>query len=330
MSFRLPFRGPVRAPLHGPSGPTSRRPGIALLAVLTVGLTVGCHRASPVPMAEGRVPDALVRQLEARIAQVPGAEVAIAVQDLASGRRLDLRGDTLYHAASTMKVPVLFALYQAFRAGTLQADQTIPLENRFTSIADGSSYALNAADDSDSSVYAMVGTAVPVRLLARRMITHSSNLATNALITLLNPVKITALTRELGATRMLVRRGVEDTPAFRAGLNNVTTANDLVALFVALENARVANATDTREMLDILEAQAFNEQIPAGLPAGTRVAHKTGSITATWHDAGLVYPAGRRPYAIAILTRNIPERAVGDALIADCSRLIWQWLAVER
>lgn len=334
MSFRLPFRAAAHAPLHGPlHGPPptpGRRRVVALLAVLAAGLSAGCQRVAPMPMPEGRVPDALLRQLEARIAQLPGAEVAIAVQDLASGRRLDLRGDTLHHAASTMKVPVLFALYQAFRAGTLQADQTVPLQNRFTSIADGSSYALNAADDSDSSVYAMVGTAVPVRLLARRMITHSSNLATNALITLLDPVRITALTRELGATRMLVRRGVEDTPAFRAGLSNVTTANDLVALFVALETARVANAADTREMLDILEAQAFNEQIPAGLPPGTRVAHKTGSITATWHDAGLVYPPGRRPYAIAILTRNIPERAAGDALIADCSRLIWQWLSVER
>jgi beta-lactamase class A len=291
-------------------------------------LLASCKSVTP---AGGRTDlDAVMRQLDARIAAVPGAEVAIAVHDLDSGRRLALRADTVYHAASTMKVPVLFALYQAFHAGTLRADQTIRLRNAFTSIADGSTFTLNPGDDSDSSVYAMVGSDVPVRVLANRMITHSSNLATNALIGLLDPVKITALTRRLGATQLRVLRGVEDTPAFRAGMNNVTTAHDLVALFVALERGRVANASDSREMLAILEAQAFNEKIPAGLPSGTRVAHKTGEITATWHDAGLVYPSGRKPYAIAILTRNIPREQDANALMADCSRIIWHWLVTER
>lgn len=271
--------------------------------------------------------DAVRARLSARIAQVEGAQVAIAVHDLASGRRLSMLGDTVYHAASTMKVPVLFALFKEFEGGRLRPDETMALENRFQSIVDTSHYTLNAAEDSDSTVYAMVGTNVSLRLLARRMITHSSNLATNALITRLDAVRITALTREFGATQMMVRRGVEDDLAFRAGLNNTTTANDLVALFVALQQGRVANAASTREMLEILEAQAFNKQIPAGLPAGTRVAHKTGSITATFHDAGLVYPSNRQPYAIAILTRRINDSAVADQLIADCSRIIWEWLA---
>jgi beta-lactamase class A len=153
------------------------------------------------------------------------------------------------------------------------------------------------------------------------MITHSSSLATNLLITRLDPVR-TALTREFGATQMLVRRGVEDNLAFRAGLNNTATANDLVALFVALHNGRVANAASTRDMLAILEAQAFNDEIPAGLPKGTRVAHKTGSITATLHDAGLVYPAARAPYAIAILTRGIPTESRRSA-DRRRSRIVW-------
>lgn len=271
--------------------------------------------------------EAVLAQLAARIAKVDGAQVAISVHDLASGRRLALLGDTVFHAASTMKVPVLFALFKEFEGGRLRPDETMPLQNRFQSIVDTSHYSLTAAEDSDSSVYTMVGTDVPLRLLARRMITHSSNLATNALITRLDAVRITALTREFGATQMMVRRGVEDDLAYRAGLNNTTTANDLVALFVALQQGRVANKASTREMLEILEAQAFNKQIPAGLPAGTRVAHKTGSITATFHDAGLVYPANRAPYAIAILTRRVADSNVADQLIADCSRIVWDWLA---
>ncbi len=272
-------------------------------------------------------PDAVRARLVARIAQVPGAQVGVAVHDLASGRRLAINGDSVFHAASTMKVPVLFALFKEFEQGRMRPDETMRLDNRFRSIVDQSPYQLNASDDSDSTVYALVGTDVPLRLLAERMITHSSNLATNVLITRLDPVRITALTRDLGATRMQVLRGVEDIPAFNAGRNNTTTASDLVALFVALQQGRVANAAGTRDMLSILEAQAFNAEIPAGLPSGTRVAHKTGSITATWHDAGLVYPPRRAPYAIAILTRGIPDERVAQRLMADCSRIIWEWLA---
>jgi beta-lactamase class A len=272
------------------------------------------------------ISDGVRARLAARIAEVPGARVAVAVRDLGSDRRLALDGDSVFHAASTMKVPVLFALFRAFESGDLRADATMRLENRFLSIVDRSPYTLSASDDSDSTVYGLVGQDVALRHLAARMITHSSNLATNALITRLDPQRITALTRTLGATHMQVLRGVEDNVAYRAGLNNTTTANDLVALFAALHDGRVGNAADTHEMLAILEAQAFNDELPAGLPPGTRIAHKTGSITATLHDAGLVFPPGRAPYAIAVLTRGIPDQKVAARLIADCSRIIWEWL----
>jgi len=290
------------------------------VALVFVGST-GCG------LIGARKPLSVRQQIQARIASVPGAQVSISMRDVERGRTFDLYADTVYHAASMMKVPVLFALYDAFAKGRLRPDQMIRLTNKFRSIADSSAYVLDPADDSDSTVYARVGQDVALRWLAERMITHSSNLATNTLITLLEPAKITALARELGAKNTVVLRGVEDTPAFRKGMNNVTSASDLVVLFMALQSRRVSDSTATADMLGILEQQAFNSQIPAGLPAGTRVAHKTGSITATRHDAGLVYPPGKAPYAIAILTRNIADPRVADALAADCSRIIWEWLA---
>lgn len=293
---------------------------VTLAAVLTVVSGTGCRLL-------GRQPPLSVRQqIWARVAKVPGAQVSISMRDFERGRAFDMYADTVFHAASMMKVPVLFALYDAFAKGRLRPDQTIRLTNQFRSIADGSTYVLDAGDDSDSTVYARIGQDVALRWLAERMITHSSNLATNTLITLLEPAAITALAHELGAKNTQVLRGVEDTPAFRKGLNNVTTASDLVMMFIALQSQRVGDSTATADMLSILERQAFSSQIPAGLPPGTRVAHKTGSITATRHDAGLVYPPGRAPYAIAILTRNIADPAVADALAADCSRIIWEWL----
>ncbi len=294
---------------------------MALVVILTVVGGTGCRLLGP------QKPLSVRQEIWARVAKVPGAQVSISMRDFERGRAFDLYADTVYHAASMMKVPVLFALFDAFAKGRLRPEQSIRLTNQFRSIADSSTYVLDPADDSDSTVYARVGQDVSLRWLAERMITHSSNLATNTLITLLEPAKITSLARELGARNTVVLRGVEDTPAFRKGMNNVTTASDLVMLFVALQSRRLGDSTATADMLRILEQQAFNTQIPAGLPPGTRVAHKTGSITATRHDAGLVYPPGKAPYAIAILTRNIANPAVADALTADCSRILWEWLA---
>lgn len=289
-------------------------------AALVVGVTMLAAPLAAQSASEIRA------QLLARIAQVPNAQVGIAVRDLSSNRTLDLNGDTVFHAASTMKVPVMFALFQEFESGRLKPNETLHLENRFLSIVDKSEYTLDSKEDSDSSVYTWIGKDVPLRDLVDRMITHSSNLATNALIQRLDATRITALMRGFGATHMMVRRGVEDDKAFQAGLNNTTSANDLVSIFVALQQGKVANAASTTEMLRILEAQAFNDEIPAGLPPKMRMAHKTGSITAVLHDAGLVYPPNRAPYAIAILTRNIPDEKVAAKLMADCSRIIWQWL----
>ena len=261
--------------------------------------------------------------IEARSARTDGAIVRVVAYRLdGKGPRIVLRGDSLVHAASTMKVPVLIALAQQADRGQLRLDDAIPLRNEFSSIVDGSLYTLSKADDSDDTVYDRVGERVPIRWLATRMITHSSNLATNALLTVVAADSVTALTRTLGTTRMLVRRGVEDGPAFRAGLNNTTTANDLAALLVAIATNRAASHASCAWMRDVLFAQAFNSAIPAGLPAGTRVAHKTGDITRVEHDAALVYPARGAPYVLVVLTSGIESQSAARSLIADITRIV--------
>jgi beta-lactamase class A len=272
-------------------------------------------------------PAAILRQrMMDRIQQVPGATVGVVLQEVGGGASVFINPDTVFHAASTMKVPVMIEYFRRLDAGTLKKDQALALDTVFKSIVDGSPYALNAGVDSDSSVFSRVGRQVPLRWLVERMIVRSSNLATKALIELLDAARVQATTVSLGAANMKVRRGVEDSKAFQQGLNNQTTARDLATLLGAIESGTAASPASSREMIEILASQEFNDEIPAGLPAGTKVAHKTGWITGVQHDAAIVYPPGRKPYVLVVLTRGIPDRAVAKALIADLSRLGWEFL----
>lgn len=299
------------------------RPAIPpLLALLTL--------TSPSTLASAQgFPQELRKTLEERISRLPGAQVGLWLEDLATGATLGILDTVTFHAASTMKVPVMMALYSKADAGELTLDDRIVLRNTFASIVDGSPYALTPSEDSDVALYARVGAPISYRELLERMIVRSSNLATNALIERLDPTRVTAFARDLGGEGVMVRRGVEDGLAFRAGLNNVTSARGMGKLLAALERGAAASTWATVAMRGTLMRQEFNDEIPAGLPAGTPVAHKTGWITATTHDAAIVYPPGRSPYVLVILTRAIPERGDAQRLMADLSRIVWDYAAAR-
>lgn len=298
-----------------------KRPRIAI-AVASVVAVLLAGAASPVP-AQASL-DGLRAALARRIAAQPGAEVALWFESLADGDTLGIADTVTFHAASTMKVPVMLELFRRADAGEFTLDDEIVVTNRFSSIVDGSPYTLSAGDDSDSSLYDRLGAVISLRELNERMIVRSSNLAANLLITVLGAARVTENARRLGGAGVLVRRGVEDGLGFRAGLNNVTTARGLGRLLAALERGETASAPSTTAMRATLLRQEFNDEIPAGLPPGTRVAHKTGWITATLHDAAIVSVPGREPFVLVILTRAIPEREEARRLMADLARLVWE------
>jgi beta-lactamase class A len=277
--------------------------------------------ASLLALAQSR--DSVVEQIQARISAEPGAQVGLAYIDLASGDTLFLNADTSFHAASTMKVPVMIELFRRAKTGSFRMDQGLLMVNQFASIVDGSPYSLDVGSDSDSTLYHRIGQRVRVDSLLRLMITRSSNFATNTLITLVGADAVTRSMRSLGAQRIQVLRGVEDGKAFEKGMNNTTTARDLAIILRAIEEGKAASPAATHEMLAILFAQEFNEKIPAGLPPGTRVAHKTGEITAVSHDAAIIYPTGRKPYVLVVLTRGIPDGTRSSKLIADISAMMY-------
>ncbi len=265
------------------------------------------------PLAPGT--EAKVRAIIA----ASGAEVAVAMRTLDGRAELLIEPDTPFHAASTMKVPVMIELFRQARAGTLSLDEQLPVRNEFHSIVDGSVYQLSVGDDSDKEVYETAGKTMSLRRLCELMITVSSNFAANLLIERLGVGNIRATVTRLGAEGMQVLRGVEDGKAYAKGLNNTTTARGLLVLFERLAHGAVDAAADA-EMIEILKRQRFNEGIPAGLPPGTEVAHKTGSITGIQHDAGIVY--SRRPYVLVVLVRGLDDEKQGHALIASIARAV--------
>ena len=276
------------------------------------------------PQTAGQSPANLV-QLKADINALitaSGAEVAVAWRplDAKPGEEILINPELRFHAASTMKVPVMIELFRQAGARRLRLDDKVLVTNQFTSIQDGSPFVLAATEDSDGETYKALGTKLSYRQLVEASITVSSNLATNILIEHLGARDVQGTVDIMGASGMQVLRGVEDQKAFDAGKSNTTDALGLLTLFEAIGKGKAVSAKASAEMLEILKRQKFNDGIPAGLPAGTVVAHKTGTITRIHHDAGIVYAP--RPYVLVILTRGILDQKISAKLMADITGLI--------
>jgi beta-lactamase class A len=259
--------------------------------------------------------------VEQRIA-ASGAEVAVAIRTLDGEKEVLIQPDTPFHAASTMKVAVLIELFRQADAGRIALDEPMPVRNAFHSIVDGSAYAMSADEDSEGDVYRRIGKTMTPRQLGEAMITVSSNLATNILIEKLGVENIRRTVTGMNGDGMQVLRGVEDDKAFAKGLNNTTTARGLMTLLEKIAAGEAVSPAASRAMVSILSRQRFRGGIPAGVPEGVVVAHKTGNITKIHHDAAIVY--GPRPFVIVVLVRGIAEERVSAALIAAITREAWE------
>jgi beta-lactamase class A len=256
------------------------------------------------------------------IADSGAKTVGVAVYDEKTRASLLINEHTVFHAASTMKLPVMMRIFELSDRRSLSLDDRIEVRNSFSSIVDGSAYSLNKDDDGEQTLYARVGQQATIMELVDKMIVRSSNLATNILIEKAGAKESTDLVRRLGGEHMTVKRGVEDGKAFRAGVVNTATAYDLMLLLRVLVERKFLTAQSCDQMIGVLLKQEFNEGIPAGLPVGMRVAHKTGSITEIRHDAAIVFPVQGEPYVIVVLTQGIKDEKKADALISGIARIV--------
>ncbi|HZI22548.1 MAG TPA: serine hydrolase [Gemmatimonadales bacterium] len=287
-------------------------------------VVLGVAPGAPGGTATAQQPAGLRAALEARIARAPAAAVGVYYRSLVRSESLLIAANLRFHAASTMKVPVMIQIFQDVDAGMLRLDDSLTVHTAFPSLIAGEAFTVDKGDDSDSTLYALAGRNQSVRTLLELMITRSSNLATDILIERVGAARAQTTARALGAWSIQVLRGVEDGAAYRAGLNNTTTARDLGVLLRTIADGHAASRPACDSMLAILGRQEFSEGIPAGVPPGTRVAHKTGWIgEVVYHDAAIVYPSRGESYVLVVLTGGIAQDSVAHNLVADLSRLVY-------
>lgn len=287
-----------------------------------------------VPLLFLQQPSSGLDVLKARITELieesKAKDVAVAYHDLANGDELLIHADHTFHAASVMKVPVLMEVFRQAEEGAFTLDDKITITNQFHSIVDGSLYELKIEDDSEFTLYRRIGEEETIRELCRLMITESSNLATNLLIERVGAAKISAFMVRLGAKDIHVLRCVEDGLAYRQGRNNTLTAPGTLTILRRLAERKVVSKRADEAMLAILRGQKFNDGIPAGLPSGIPVAHKTGWISTAAHDAAIVEPPDATPFVLVVLTRGIAHKARAERLIAEITRAVYQHAADVR
>jgi beta-lactamase class A len=266
----------------------------------------------------------LKESIESELAK-PSGNFAVAFKDLTTGEEILINEHTLFHAASTMKAPVMVEVYKQAAAGKFSLKDSLLIKNEFKSILDSSMYSLTALSDSDTSIYKHIGEKRTVYSLLYDMIIISSNLATNLIVELVDAKNVTQTMRDIGAKDIQVLRGVEDGKAFEAGLNNQVTAYDLMLLYQTIANEETVNAEASMAMIDILLDQQFNEIIPAKLPKEVKVAHKTGSITGVQHDSGIVFLPDGRKYILVLLSKDLQDVDAGIEAMANVSEMIYKY-----
>jgi beta-lactamase class A len=256
-----------------------------------------------------------------RIAEKPGMQRAsVAFYDYKSMEEFGHREGESFHAASTIKLAVLLALFKAADEKKLRLEDSLHVRNRFISVADGMPYRLQRGRDADEQVHDRIGRTMHIQQLAHLMITVSSNLATNLLLDYIGVDYARKVIEEAGITGVKLERGVEDHSAHEKGINNEVTAAGLVRICRVIQEAKFITAGSREKMLEIMFDQKFNSMIPEKLP-------ESAEVSTVCHDAGLVFLENREPYALAILTEVTPDSIERHAPVAAMSKAVFEHLS---
>jgi beta-lactamase class A len=254
---------------------------------------------------------ALHTQLASLERRAPG-QLAIMVEDLTTGLRASVNAGATMPAASTIKIPVMIEVFRRIDHGDFQLQSELTLTAKDRDWGSG-----DLAD-------APLGGHYSVQRLVALMIDESDNTATNMLIRYVGRSNINATLRALGLQHTWLTDDIRSNGPIRTALR--TSPADMVALLDGIARGSIVSPWACATMIAILAAQHHNGLIPASLPGGLTIAHKTGTLHDTLNDVGIVYLANA-PYAIAIMTTNLPSLDDGERTIHAASQLTYHSIA---
>jgi beta-lactamase class A len=282
-----------------------RRSVVAVLLVVCIGFASRADALNaPGPLGS------LQLQLSAMSLHAPG-HVGIMVEDLATGLSTSVNAGAQMPAASTIKVPVMVEVFERLAHGDFDLNRTVTLQRGDKDWGWGDLSGARA------------GSKYTVTRLLSLMITESDNTATNMLIRLVGRQAINAEMATLGLTQTRLHDYIRSEGPIRYALRS--SAGDMVKLLTAMARYQLVDEWSSRAMIAIMAGQHHNGLIPAPLPAGTTIAHKTGELHDTLNDVGIVY-LDSEPYVMAVMTTNLPTLDAGYTFIHGVSRVAYHEL----
>jgi len=256
------------------------------------------------------------------------------LHDLTSGERADRLGDTPVPSASTRKISILMAALKAVQDGKLALDQKVTIDSRY--------------QDNDSGTFQHLtpGFVITFRDALVMMIVVSDNTCTGTVVDLVGLGEIQRFCESVGMTRTVHRFGIPPRLPADHGLDQVTSTTPRdqgLLLHLMLKGAEDPKAAARlgstpalcRLGLDILSWQKLRARLPSLLPLGTKIAHKTGTGSRGYMDAGIVYRESRPLFILAAYTDGVPAAlpdgmpgfAAANQVIGRMARLAWDELA---
>ncbi len=269
--------------------------------------------------------------------------IGVAARDFGTGQEVRFNADVIFPTASTFKTALLYELYRQVDAGQIDPSSRIVLEDRMRVPGSGVLQDLDA------------GASLTVKDVATLMIVVSDNAGTDIIYDLIGREPVAATLERLGMRQThlpmgcwgilaglhnldpndkalsyteLKRRLDESESSWDSNAlketpeNDISTPSDMLLLLEAIERGDGLTAKSRAAVIDILLRQKFSERIPALLPFGVRVAHKTGSVKGVRNDVGIVY-AGDHTYAIALMSKRVESGVDGTRLLSEISKLIY-------
>nr|WP_184242793.1 class A beta-lactamase [Novosphingobium chloroacetimidivorans] len=264
----------------------------------------------------------------AALAEASQGRIGVAALDLGSGRTVDVLGDQRFPMASTSKIAIAAAFLEGVDQGRFSLSSEYPL-------------LMPVPSKPFSSTVAPVrpGTYMSARSLIEAMITRSNNYATDALLKVVGgPRAVNDWVRRAGVTDWHIDRDIATLVRDDGAVNPATTIDSrdsatplaMVRLLSQIYNGQMLSASSRDVLLGAMgRCVTGKRRIPALLPSGTTVLHKTGSLANTSSDVGIIRTPEGRAYAVAIYVTGQGNRLNRESRIASIARALFHGYAGE-